>query len=228
MDTTELLMLFSLTRQEAQLYLALCEQGALSGYEAAKLSGISRSNTYTALASLVEKGAAVITEDTATRYLPVEASEFCECKIRSLREAELLLVRDLPKRRDETEGYVTVSGRGNALNKAISMITTARERIYLSVSAAHLEPFLPYLADAQKRGLKIVVISDGPCRCEGITLHQAPRDWDQLRLIVDSIAVMTGDLTENGSCLYSKKHNLVDLFKQALKNEIRLIELKEL
>ena len=38
---------------------------------------------------------------------------------------------------------------------------------------------------------------------------------------------MTGDLADgsNSTCLYSSKQNLVDLFKDALKNEIKLIEL---
>jgi len=38
---------------------------------------------------------------------------------------------------------------------------------------------------------------------------------------------LTGDLADGNSstCLYSSKQNLVDLFKDALKNEIKLTEL---
>lgn len=32
-------------------------------------------------------------------------------------------------------------------------------------------------------------------------------------------------MASNSTCLYSSKQNLVDLFKDALKNEIKLIEL---
>ena len=56
MEIVERLMHFNLTRQEATLYLLLVKAGRLTGYEAAKQTGISRSNTYTALAGLVEKG----------------------------------------------------------------------------------------------------------------------------------------------------------------------------
>ena len=35
---------FGLTRQEANIYLCLYQQGELNGYEVAKLTGISRSN----------------------------------------------------------------------------------------------------------------------------------------------------------------------------------------
>ena len=50
MEIVERLMHFNLTRQEATLYLLLVKAGRLTGYEAAKQTGISRSNTYTALA----------------------------------------------------------------------------------------------------------------------------------------------------------------------------------
>ena len=52
MDNVELLMSFGLTRQEARVYILLLGEGALSGYEAAKRLGISRSNAYAALAGL--------------------------------------------------------------------------------------------------------------------------------------------------------------------------------
>ena len=45
-----------LTRHEAQLFLLLSTEGVMSGYEAAKQSGVSRSNAYIALAGLVSKG----------------------------------------------------------------------------------------------------------------------------------------------------------------------------
>ena len=44
MDNIELLMSFGLTRQEARVYVLLLGEGALSGDEAAKRLGISRSN----------------------------------------------------------------------------------------------------------------------------------------------------------------------------------------
>ena len=66
MEITERLMHFNLTRQEATLYLLLLKAGRLTGYEAAKQTGISRSNTYTALAGLVEKGAAYIMEEAGS------------------------------------------------------------------------------------------------------------------------------------------------------------------
>ena len=77
----------NLTRQEASIYESLLKNGKLTGYEAAKLTGISRSNVYAALASLCEKGAAYIEEnETGKKYLAVPVQEFCEEKIDQLKK----------------------------------------------------------------------------------------------------------------------------------------------
>ena len=57
---TEKLVQFGLTRQEATIYMCLLRSKDLSGYEVSKLTGISRSNVYSALAALVDEGAASI------------------------------------------------------------------------------------------------------------------------------------------------------------------------
>ena len=53
--------------------------------------------------------------------------------------------------------------------------------------------------------------------------------YKRQRLIADSHTVLTGDLQddEDSTCLYSCKRNLVDLFKEALQNEIALIKLQK-
>ena len=78
MDIVERLTQFGLTRHEAAIYLTLLAEGDLNGYEVAKITGISRSNTYTSLASLVEKGGAYVIEDL--NYNPEH-----ESKIRRVR-----------------------------------------------------------------------------------------------------------------------------------------------
>ena len=46
MNLIEGLTNFNLTKQEATLYVLLLKSGQMTGYEAAKQTGISRSNTY--------------------------------------------------------------------------------------------------------------------------------------------------------------------------------------
>lgn len=226
MDTADLLTQFGLTRQEAILYLVLLAEGRRTGYEAAKETGISRSNTYTSLASLVEKGAAYTIEDTATRYHPVPVDEFCENRIRALQKAKLVLQRDVPRQKEDIQGYMTIKGQIHILNKMRNMILSANERIYLSAAGRVLSEVQTELKTALSCGHKIVLITDTPVDLDGATVYLTKKTEESIRLIADSANVLTGDLYgDSPACLYSAKKNLVDLVKDSLKNEIALIEL---
>lgn len=229
MDAAELLTHFGLTRLEAAVYMAMYCEGSLTGYEAAKLTGISRSNTYTILAGLVDKGAACLIEGAAARYTAVQPQEFSGNIIRQLQEDQALLLKCLPQNCREVEGYMTVQGEKHIAHKMQNMLSGARERVYLSVSKEIAAMVLPELQGCVRRGLKVVLITNEPFVLPGAIVYHAEKEQNQIRLIADSASVLTGDLNdgENSSCLYSQKKNLVDLFKESLKNEIKLIELTE-
>lgn len=227
MDTIELLTHFTLTRQEATIYILLCAEGDLTGYEVAKLTGVSRSNAYTALAGLVDKGAAYAIEGAPTRYTPVLLSDFCDNKIRQLQRFKQMLLAAQPDRREESDGYITVKGEKHILDKMKNMLSMAKERVYLSVSDKILAEVMPELTEAVARGLKVVLITNPPFELEGALVHHTEKEQHAIRFIADSKNVLTGDIMDGGNstCLYSQKKNLIDLFKEALKNEIKLIEL---
>lgn len=227
MDMVELLTQFNLTRQEAILYSTLLSEGDLNGYEAAKITGISRSNAYTSLAALVDKGGAYIIEGPATRYTPVPIEEFCSNKIRRLEETKRKLIENIPAKRDDIEGYVTVKGKCHILDKMRNMVSEARERVYISASEQVLQYLLPEIKNAAGRGIKTVLITNVPFSLDGVTVYTAEKSHQQIRLIADSTNVLTGDIEdgEYSTCLYSRKKNLIDLLKDSLKNEIKLIEI---
>ena len=229
MDIQELLTYFSLTRQEAAIYISLTINGAMTGYEVAKETGISRSNVYSNLASLVEKGAAYLIEDKAKYYTPVAIDEFCNNKIRQMEETKVKLIENMPKRQKENNGYITIKGKGNILDKIKNMLNKAKERIYISLSNEVLEILLPYLKNSISKGLKVVIITESPFNLDNAVIYYNQRERYQIRLIVDSTKILTGEIKDenNSTCLYSKKQNLVNLFKESLKNEITLIKLTE-
>lgn len=230
MNLIECLTNFNLTKQEATLYVLLLKSGQLTGYEAAKQTGISRSNTYTALAGLVDKGAAYILEESkVTRYTPVAPEEFCTNKIDRLVEIKKELLSQLPVLQSDAEGYITIKGEREIINKLKNTVRQAKARIYASANARVLEVLKPELEAALKKGLKVVIISDKSFALDGAICYGTVKQNEQIRLIADSHTVLTGDLEdeENSTCLYSCKRNLVDLFKEALKNEIALIKIME-
>ena len=127
MDNVERLMEFGLTRHEASLYILLTLEGSLNGYEAAKQSGISRSNAYNALAGLVDKGAAYIQEEDTIRYTPVAIEEFCSNKIRHLEQKKTELIEELPSKRKNEGGYLTIKGEEHICDKIIDSVHLHRD-----------------------------------------------------------------------------------------------------
>lgn len=224
---TEELLHFGLTRQEANLYLTLLTHGESTGYEAAKLTGISRSNTYTALAGLVEKGAAYIMEENVVRYIAVPFEEFSGNVIRRLQSRQQSLLSRLPRRKTEIQGYITIRGTRQIMDKLIHTIQETKQRLYLSVPGTILAQIEPYLQQQLEDEKKVVILSDIPCPLTDATSYVTQMGDGQIRLIVDSVKVLTGRISdgEDSTCLFSLNRNLVDVFKEMLKNEITLIQL---
>lgn len=230
MELIEGLTNFNLTKQEATLYVLLLKVGRLTGYEAAKQTGISRSNTYTALAGLVDKGAAYILEEgKVTHYTPVAAEEFCQNKLNRLAQIKNDILQQLPQLKNDAEGYITIKGETEIINKLKNTVRQAQARVYVSANIKVIKLLEPELREALERDLKVVIITDEPAVLEKAICYCTPKQNEQIRLIADSHTVLTGDLQdkEHSTCLYSCKRNLVDLFKDALKNEIKLIELQK-
>lgn len=229
LDLTELMKQFGLTKQEAVIYFTLLSESALTGYEIAKITGISRSNVYTSLAALVEKGCAYTIEETSIKYTPVPLDEFCNNKIKKLMEIKNILLSNMPAPKSEVEGYITIKGKENILNKAKNMISNAEYRLYLSAPDKILKLISDDIKKAAVKGLKVVLITDVPVNFEGAEIYITKNPSFQIRLITDSSKVLTGDLNDDdfSTCLYSEKKNLIDLLKDSIKNEIKLIKIEK-
>ena len=227
----ERLIHFGLSRQDAIVYLCLLKSGELSGYEVAKLTSISRSNVYSTLSGLVEHGAAYLIEGGTSKYVAVPLEEFCEDHIRRLQADKDYIKAHGPKQAKTVEGYVTVEGVRHVMDKIHNMLTKVEQRVYFSASCSFLEQWKSLLTELAKQNKKVVLITD-----------EKPSDWvtdemiiylseeskhDQIRLIVDSTQVLTGTVTnDSANCLFCGQENFVNVFKEAMRNEILLIELK--
>lgn len=229
MDLIEALGKIGFTRHESILYVTLCQEGELTGYEAAKISGLPRSNVYLALAGLVEKGGAYICEGEAARYTPVPVEELVVNTRRQMDEVLNFLEKHLPGRKTSSEPYITITGKMQIINKMKNIISQARERVYLSFAPQELELVINELTDVITRGLKVVIITTPPFKLDGATIYYIQKQPGQIRLIADSANVLTGEIGEQAepSCLYSRNKNLIDLIKNSLTNEIKLIELQK-
>ena len=218
-------MNIGLTRHESVLYVALCKEGELTGYEAAKVSGIPRSNAYLALAGLVEKGGAFKIDSDAVKYTAVPVNEFVTNIRAKQNEIFDFIEKNIPVRDNTKNSYITVNGQTNILNKAKNMIAAASERIYISVSADVAAHVLNELKTAVTRGLKVVIITDSGFELDKAVIYHDSKQPGQIRLIVDTEYVLTGELSGiDPTCLYSSNKNLIQLIKETLTAEIKLIQ----
>jgi len=227
LNLIECLMKTGLTRHESELYIALCREGELTGYEAAKVTGIPRANAYQALAALVEKGGAYLVERSVPHYISVPVDEYCKNVLSHMEEVVEIIKRECPKGPEPYEPYITITGFKHILDKMKNIIGEAKERVYISMSDNEFAYIINEIQNAVKRGVKVVAIASGKLDIDGTIIHHKAKAPGQIRIIADSANVLTGSITEseNDTCLYSKNKPLVELIKDSLKNEIKLAQL---
>ena len=226
---SENLISFGLTRQEAVIYTTLLTHGGMTGYEVSKETGISRSNVYAGLSSLADKGAAYLIEGDSTKYLPVNVETFTKNVLTEMQEKAEYIKAHAPSQQIPTDGYITIVGTRNIQNKLHEMLKETRLRLYLSASGDILQEFADEIEQIAETGKKVVVLTDSSFTIPGAVVYHTEPEAGQLRVIVDSSFVMTGEINnkDSDSCLYSGQKNLVTVMKEAIKNKIVLLSNEE-
>lgn len=229
MDILDSLMKSGFTKHESVLYITLCKEGELSGYEAAKISGLPRSNAYLALAGLVDKGGAFRIDADTVKYVAVPIKELIFNLRRQLNDALDFIEKNVPIKETPKDPYITIKGKSNIINKIKYTINTASERIYISISETDIEYFKKDISEACDKGLKVVIISSPDFKFEGAIVYHNVKQVGQIRLITDTSNVITGEIMgeDDSTCLYSRNKNLIQLIKDSLTNEIKLIEIQK-
>lgn len=225
MDITDSLIKIGFTKHESVLYLTLCREGEMTGYEAAKISGLPRSNAYLALAGLVDKGGAFRIDADVVKYVSVPIKELVFNLRRHMNDALDFIEKNIPVKETPKDPFITIKGKTNIINKMKYTIGAALERIYISISKEDIVYFLNDISEARDRGLKVVIISSPDFELEGAIVYHNVKQVGQIRLITDTSNVITGEILgeEDSTCLYSRNKNLIHLIKDSLTNEIKLI-----
>lgn len=227
MEVIDALMQAGFTRHESVLYVTLCREGELTGYEASKITGIPRSNAYLGLAGLADKGGAYKINGEASKYGAVPANELVENLKRKFSQVIRVIEEEIPQVNIPKDTFVTINGSTQIINKMKNLINQAQYRIYISISGEQLELVLKELIQAKERGLKVVMITSDCTAIEGITFYMAQKQPGSVRLITDSSNVLTGHLNgTNATGLFSMNQNMVDVIKDSLTNEIKLINIE--
>lgn len=151
---------FGLTRIEATIYITLLSHGAMTGYEIAKETGISRSNVYNSLATLVEKGAAYTMQGEASKFIPVKVEAFLQNTLKELEKKADFIIQHAPKPVEQETGYITIKGSRHIKDKITEMLTSTELRLYIMAESSLILKYKSQLIALTNNEKKVVILTD--------------------------------------------------------------------
>jgi sugar-specific transcriptional regulator TrmB len=161
----DLLKQAGMSGYEAKAYLALLGAGEpVNGYEVAKLSGVPRSTVYETLAKLVARGAAFqVAEDESTSYVPLPSEALVGRIQRDTQETIEGLAAVLPTIGKALDARVVqhLHTAEQAAERAIDVIESAKQTVWLSVWPEEIEPYLRSAHNAADRGVNVFTVCYG-------------------------------------------------------------------
>lgn len=151
---------FGLTRIEATIYITLLSHGSMTGYEIAKETGISRSNVYNSLATLVEKGAAYTMQEEASKFVPVKVETFLQNTLKELEKKADFIIQHAPKPVEQETGYITIKGSRHIKDKITEMLNFTDLRLYIMAESSLILKYQSQLIALTNNEKKVVILTD--------------------------------------------------------------------
>ncbi len=131
-----LLQEFDFTESEAKVYIAFLENGASTGYEISKLSGVARSKIYNVLETLMQKGALICSqEEKSTLYRAVPVGQLTSAIRRQVEKNLNWLEQEgakLSKTRSDDRIWYLYDWE-SAKSRCLQMIKEAREEVMMQI-----------------------------------------------------------------------------------------------
>ncbi len=213
---------------EANVFIILCKHGSLTGYEVAKLTGISRSNVYSALYSLLDKGKCFASEGETTKYIAISKDELI---LSTKRESEITLqeINDYyPSEIIASEPHITIKGYENVLAKLQNSILMAHSHLYLLCGSDIINLIQKELVESSS-SIRINILCDTKLSLpESIKVFHRKKSLDGFHMIVDTETMITGHLDGSSpQCLFSKDTSLVKLMRESFSTELDVIKLNQ-
>lgn len=153
-----------LTEWESKAYLALLVSSPSTGYAVAKRSGVARGRVYEVLGSLVDKGAARISNGPPRTYAPTAPDELIDLQRRdtdqAFSDAEVVL-REYQSSTAGEDVIWDLEGATEILARAESVIDLAQQRLLCEIWSGDSDRLRHSLEAASRRGVAVVVVAYG-------------------------------------------------------------------
>lgn len=161
------------TEYEAKAYLALLAESPVTGYAAAKNSGVPRSKIYEVLESLSARGDVIVSHGEPPLYKALPAKELIAARKARAEENFAAAERSLEQFEHsvaDRENIWNITGRDAILQKVNECIAAAKKRILMEIWSEDFPVIEPALRNAAERGVPISAES-----CSG---SWGPLIWD--------------------------------------------------
>lgn len=234
----EILLLnkIGLTDAEAKVYLVLLQKGNLSGYEASKLAGVSRSKIYNLLESLVNKGFILYTQyENSNKYSALAMAEIAD-KVKH--ETDNILdnltekLSILPQRTDMD--YIWhIRTNVNVFAKCRNIIKNTKEELLIQVWKEDLPHILDDLLILEEQNLRIAVVlfnmdDDDEIPLKNYCLHGMEAEKKEemggrwITLVSDMKEVVFGQiLSENiAEVIWTESRPMISLAAECVRHDL--------
>ncbi len=170
-DLLNSLKTFNLTDYEAKAYIALASLGTSSVTEVSQICDVPRSNLYSVLESLNEKGFVDVQKGRPVLFKAVSPEKALEDAERELTDRTKKAKENVVKKLKDFKGKESdivpaliwgVKGYSNVLTKIAEMVKKARTEVLINVPDVSIfdEKVYNELEKASKRGVKIKIATE--------------------------------------------------------------------
>lgn len=194
-----LLQQIGLNKYEAEAYTTLLTCGPLTGYELGKRSQVPASRSYDVLERLCQQGLALVQPGEPARYRALEPTLLLNRVRVRTEEALAALASSLSSVQQPGSEFWVVRGRQHILDRVQELCTTACQSLKLTVPTDACADLAVNLAQAQRRDIRLQVLSE--------PFSVVPT----IALLADERQGLLGTLTPDGQAILSQNPALLAL-----------------
>lgn len=225
------------TDLEAKCLHVLAESGTQTGYEIAKQLGVSRSNVYSALQKLAEKGAVLTSHGEPTHYQSVPIEEIGE-RVEAELQASIRYVKEhMPKQGAHRSEYFSLEGDAKVLDRIRTELRKAKEEVLCDLWAQEAQLLKEDLRKVPAQGVRLLVSTIGDASLpSGVQQFSHKRDamWNErngrkFTLLIDRKLAIVG--TRGGDeptlAMLTEHPAMVELLMNSFMRDVVLHELQQ-
>ncbi|MDR6883649.1 helix-turn-helix domain-containing protein [Bacillus sp. 3255] len=236
-DVLQHLKNLGFTDLEAKCLHVLAECGTQTGYEIAKQLGVSRSNVYSALQKLAEKGAVLTSHGEPTHYQSVPIGEIGE-RIEAELQASIRYVKEhMPKQDAHRSEYYSLEGDAKVMERIRKELRKAKEEVLCDLWAQEAQLLKEELRKVPEQGVRLLVSSVGDTPLPGSVPqfpHKRDAAWNERKgrkftLLIDRKLAIVGTRggDEQTLAMLTEHPAMVELLLNSFWHDVVIHELQQ-